>query len=200
MEKSRNCFRLGQFKLNKNGFALVTVLVFAAAMLILGASVYYFMIQGTKFSGNVKRYNSLKEATEGGIDLGIEIVKNYDNNPDSMFSGITLNNVDASACGLGSEVELDEYVIRADPDDTDCANSISNQPWIEFNSGDYKVDIYIVKVLQGPLTGVGGAAAFPAKSGGNVSSYKYLFKIIAQGKDESTGSTMITESLYRLVI
>ncbi|WP_273266922.1 pilus assembly PilX N-terminal domain-containing protein [Flexistipes sinusarabici] len=200
MEKNRDCFRFSKLKLNRKGFALVTVLVFAAAMLILGSSVYYFMIQGTKFSGTVKRYNSLKEATEGGIDLGIEVVKNYDNDPGSMFSGISLNNVDASDCGLGSSTALDEYIIQADPNDTNCANSISSQAWVEFNSGDYEVDVYIVKVLQGPLTGVGGAAAFPAKSGSNVSNYKYLFKITAQGKDESTGSTMITESLYRLVI
>ncbi|AEI14515.1 hypothetical protein Flexsi_0851 [Flexistipes sinusarabici DSM 4947] len=199
MEKSRNCFRFGKLKLNQNGLALVTVLVFAAAMLILGTSVYYFMIQGTKFSGTVKRYNSLKEATEGGIDIGIEVVKNYDNNLGSMFSGVTLNTVNASDCGLGNSLALDEYVIRANPADTNCANSISSQPWVEFNSGNYIVDLYIVKVLQGPLTGVGGAAAFPAKSGSNVSTYKYLFKITAQGKDEATGSTMITESLYRLV-
>jgi len=200
MAKRRNCCRFDKCKLNRKGFALVTVLVFAAAMLILGASVYYFMIQGTKFSGTVKRYNSLKEATEGGIDLGIEVVKNYDNDPDSIFSGITLNTVDASDCGLGNSLELDEYIIRADPDDSDCANSILSQPWIEFTSGNFEVNVYIVKVLQGPLTGVGGAAAFPANSGSNVATYKYLFKIISVGTDSATGSTLITEALYRFVV
>ncbi|MBZ4642689.1 MAG: hypothetical protein JG767_298 [Deferribacteraceae bacterium] len=197
MEKSRNYFRFGKFKINKNGFALVTVLVFAAAMLILATSVYYFIIQGTKFSGSVKRYSSLKEATEGGVTLGIEIVKNYNRNIESMFSGVSLEAVDTTKCGLSGN-SLDSYIINADPEDIECTKYISTHPWFKFESGNYEVSVYIIKVFQGALSGVGGSTSFTATS--NVGTYKYLFKIISQGKDKSSDSTIITEALYRLVI
>jgi len=203
MGKVRDSFRFNKFKLNRKGFALVTVLVFASAMLILSVSVYYFIIKGTKFSGSIKRYSSLKEATEGGINLGIEVVRNYEKNPSSLFSGIIYNKLKDTDnnCGFGNNsiIDFETYVVVVEPSDADCADFISGRPWIEFSSGSFEVDVHIVKVFQGPISGMGGAAAFPSQTGSNVSTYKYLFKIISIGKDVKTDSTLITESLYQLV-
>lgn len=200
MAKIRNANRLSKHKINNYGFALISVLVFSAAMLILGVSVYYFIIQGTKFSGVVKRYSSLKEAAEGGINLGIEIIKNFNKDFDDVYSGLKVKTVSGKDCGFAGDINFEEYVIMADPDDgnyDDCLESISKQPWLTFTSGDYEIDLYITKLAQGSMAGAGGAAAFPATYGDNVLKFKYLFKVISQARDTKNDTVLITEGLYR---
>jgi len=202
MAKVRNVNRSNKLKLNNQAFALITVLIFSSAMLILGVSVYYFIIQGTKFSGVVKRYSSLKEAAEGGSKLGIEMIKNFNKNFDDVYSGLKVNSVSGKDCGFTGDINLDEYIIVADPesdDYEDCINSISKQPWVTFTSGDFNINIYITKLAQGAMAGAGGAAAFPANYGDNVLKYKYLFKIVSHARDTKNDTILITESLYRFV-
>jgi hypothetical protein len=202
MAKVRNVNRSNKLKLNNRAFALITVLIFSSAMLILGVSVYYFIIQGTKFSGVVKRYSSLKEAAEGGSKLGIEMIKNFNKNFDDIYSGLKINSVSGEDCGLAGDINFDEYVILVNPESDnyeDCLNSISKQPWVTFTSGDFKINIYITKLAQGAMAGAGGAAAFPANYGDNVLKYKYLFKIVSHVRDTKNDTILITESLYRFV-
>lgn len=202
MAKVRNVNRSNKLKLNNRAFALITVLIFSSAMLILGVSVYYFIIQGTKFSGVVKRYSSLKEAAEGGSKLGIEMIKNFNKNFDDVYSGLKINSVSGEDCDFEGDISFDEYIIVADPesdDYEDCINSISKQPWVTFTSGDFNINIYITKLAQGAMAGAGGAAAFPADYGDNVLKYKYLFKIVSHARDTKNDTILITESLYRFV-
>ena len=54
---------------NEKGIALVMVLVLALISLAIVAALVYMVLQGTKSSGFLKRYESAREAGMGGTEL-----------------------------------------------------------------------------------------------------------------------------------
>lgn len=61
---------------NEKGIALVMVLVLALISLAIVATLVYMVLQGTKSSGFLKRYESAREAGMGGTELVAALISN----------------------------------------------------------------------------------------------------------------------------
>jgi hypothetical protein len=59
---------------SEKGLALVTVLVLSLICLTIISTLLYMVIQGTKFSGFYKRYETAREAALGGAALGSDLI------------------------------------------------------------------------------------------------------------------------------
>jgi hypothetical protein len=59
---------------SEKGLALVTVLVLSLICLSVISALLYMVIQGTRFSGFYKRYETAREAALGGAELGADLV------------------------------------------------------------------------------------------------------------------------------
>jgi hypothetical protein len=59
---------------SEKGLALVTVLVLSLICLSVISTLLYMTIQGTKFSGYYKRYETAREAALGGAELGADLI------------------------------------------------------------------------------------------------------------------------------
>ncbi|MFZ5906506.1 MAG: hypothetical protein ACOYVJ_03730 [Nitrospirota bacterium] len=61
---------------NEKGIALVMVLILALISLAIIATLTYLVIQGTKFSGFFKRYETAREAGIGGAEIIAALIAN----------------------------------------------------------------------------------------------------------------------------
>jgi hypothetical protein len=59
---------------SEKGLALVTVLVLSLITLSIISTLVYMVIQGTRFSGYYKRYETAREAALGGAELGGDLI------------------------------------------------------------------------------------------------------------------------------
>jgi len=59
---------------SEKGLALVTVLVLSLICLTIISTLVYMVIQGTKFSGFYKRYETAREAALGAAEIGAELI------------------------------------------------------------------------------------------------------------------------------
>jgi hypothetical protein len=59
---------------SEKGLALVTVLVLSLICLSIISTLVYMVIQGTKFSGYYKRYETAREAALGGAEIGSDMI------------------------------------------------------------------------------------------------------------------------------
>ena len=59
---------------SEKGLALVTVLVLSLICLSIISTLVYMVIQGTKFSGYFKRYETAREAALGGAEIGSDLI------------------------------------------------------------------------------------------------------------------------------
>jgi hypothetical protein len=59
---------------SEKGLALVTVLVLSLICLSVISTLLYMVIQGTRFSGFYKRYETAREAALGGAELGADLI------------------------------------------------------------------------------------------------------------------------------
>ncbi len=64
---------------SEKGIALVMVLVLSLIALAIVATLVYLVIQGTKSSGFLKRYESAREAGMGGTELAAALISNRGN-------------------------------------------------------------------------------------------------------------------------
>ena len=95
---------------NEKGIALVTVLTLSLIALAIVSTLIYFVIQGTRFSGAFKRYETAREAATGGAEIAGDIISNRGN---LVIPGL-INFPNACNCG--------------DPDDpNDNRDSLGNR-------------------------------------------------------------------------
>jgi len=59
---------------SEKGLALVTVLILSLICLSVISTLLYMVIQGTRFSGFYKRYETAREAALGGAELGADLI------------------------------------------------------------------------------------------------------------------------------
>lgn len=59
---------------SEKGLALVTVLVLSLICLSIISTLLYMVIQGTKFTGYYKRYETAREAALGGAEIGSDLI------------------------------------------------------------------------------------------------------------------------------
>jgi hypothetical protein len=59
---------------SEKGLALVTVLILSLICLSVISTLLFLVIQGTRFSGFYKRYETAREAALGGADLGADLI------------------------------------------------------------------------------------------------------------------------------
>jgi len=64
---------------NEKGIALVMVLVLSLIALVITSTLVYLVIQGTKYSGFFKRYETAREAGLGGAEIGAALVRSRGN-------------------------------------------------------------------------------------------------------------------------
>lgn len=75
---------------NEKGIALVSVLILSLIALSIIATLVYLVIQGTRFSGFFKRYETAREAGTGGAEITVDLINNRGKLP--AISGILLTN------------------------------------------------------------------------------------------------------------
>lgn len=80
---------------NEKGIALVTVLVLSLIALAIISTLVYLVIQGTRFSGFFKRYETAREAAYGGGEIVAALIKNRGQ---LSITGLTLS---SSSTGSG---------------------------------------------------------------------------------------------------
>jgi hypothetical protein len=170
---------------NNKGFILITVIIFSAAALILAIAMYFATTNSTKFSGAFRQFNSLKEAADTGINIGIELI----NKPNA--SKLLNYNINSIICGT-----FGEYMI-SNPDNSTCKQEAETKPWIDITENGINLKIYIIKLYQSHIAGAGGAASFPPSYGGNIQKYQYYLKIISKAEEASSGNKITAEALYR---
>jgi len=69
--RNNACFSLVK---SEKGLALITVLVLSLICLSVISTLLYMVIQGTRFSGFYKRYETAREAALGGAELGADLI------------------------------------------------------------------------------------------------------------------------------
>lgn len=79
---------------NEKGIALVMVLVLSLIALTVVSTLIYLVIQGTKYSGTFKRYETAREAGVGGAEIAAALIFNR-GNLDLLGLGLT----NKCACG-----------------------------------------------------------------------------------------------------
>lgn len=172
--------------MNNKGFALVTVIIFGAAALILALSMFYVSTKSTKLSGTFKQFNTLKEVADTGVNLAVNIINNKNKN---NILGYELKN--NNICG-----SFDEYLI-SNPDNETCKSEAENKPWLDITENNFNLKVYIIKVFQSHIAGAGGAASFPPQYGKNFQNYQYYLRIISKAEDLTSKDRITAEALYR---
>ncbi len=84
---------------NEKGIALVMVLILALISLAIIAALVYLVIQGTKFSGSFKRYETAREAGIGGTELMAALIGNRGELEAMGITGIDSNFLKRCSCG-----------------------------------------------------------------------------------------------------
>ncbi|MDQ7787270.1 MAG: hypothetical protein RDU01_06640 [Thermodesulfovibrionales bacterium] len=106
---------------NEKGIALVMVLILSLIALAIVAALVYLVTQGTKFSGEFKRYETAREAGLGGAEIAGALVHNR-GEMDILGLGLT----NSCSCGdpdvVGDNTFSDGTAIPAgDPYECLCA-------------------------------------------------------------------------------
>ena len=73
-----------KFVRNEKGIALVSVLILSLIALSIIATLIYLVIQGTRFSGFFKRYETAREAGTGGAEITVDLINNQGMLPDLL--------------------------------------------------------------------------------------------------------------------
>jgi Flp pilus assembly pilin Flp len=73
---------------NEKGIALVSVLILSLIALSIIATLVYLVIQGTRFSGFFKRYETAREAGTGGAEITVDLINSRGKLP--AITGILL--------------------------------------------------------------------------------------------------------------
>ena len=92
---------------SEKGLALVTVLILSLICLSVISTLIYMVIQGTRFSGYYKRFETAREASLGGAELGADLVMDRGN------LSIPLLTITSTSTGPGGFLSCD----CGDPDD-----------------------------------------------------------------------------------
>ena len=79
---------------NEKGIALVMVMVLSLIVFTIVSTLIYLVIQGTKYSGTFKRYETAREAGVGGAEIAAALIFNR-GNLDLLGLGLT----DRCDCG-----------------------------------------------------------------------------------------------------
>lgn len=69
---------------NERGIALVSVLILSLIALSIISTLLYLVIQGTRFSGFFKRYETAREAGAGGAEITINLINGHGKLPDLL--------------------------------------------------------------------------------------------------------------------
>lgn len=155
---------------SEKGLALVTVLILSLITLAIISTLVYMVIQGTRSSGFYKRYETAREASIGGAELGGDLVLNRGQlsipllpmwssstggsflscdcgDPDNPNDNRDSNNVRTCMCDKMCDATADWPVacsISLDPTDT---------PDLEFDiagvNTNYRVSVKIVDTIRG---------------------------------------------------
>jgi Flp pilus assembly pilin Flp len=78
-----------KFVRNEKGIALVSVLILSLIALSIIATLVYLVIQGTRFSGFFKRYETVREAGTGGAEITVELINSRGRLPVISDLGLT---------------------------------------------------------------------------------------------------------------
>ncbi len=79
---------------NEKGIALVMVLILSLISLAIVAALIYLVTQGTKFSGEFKRYSTAREAGIGGAEITAALIHNR-----GEMNILGLGLTDSCSCG-----------------------------------------------------------------------------------------------------
>ena len=174
---------------SEKGLALVTVLVLSLICLSVISALLYMVIQGTRFSGFYKRYETAREAALGGAELGADMV--LDRGALSV-PGLAINTTTGSftVCdcgdpddpndnldnaGAGARTCLCDKLCDATADWPGCSMTLAptDTPDLEFElaglNSSYLVSVKIVDTIRGnsDLSGedLGGTGVVSSTSG-----------------------------------
>jgi hypothetical protein len=86
---------------NEKGIALATVLILSVIVLAVVSTLVYLTLQGTQFSGFLKRYETAREAGIGGAEIAGALIKNHGSLiiPSGVAGGYLVNLTNACDCG-----------------------------------------------------------------------------------------------------
>lgn len=197
--------------MNNKGIALITAIIFAAVITLVGGSILYLIMKNIRASGEFERYETAKAASEGGLEMALFVLNNFEKLDDlekSDTMDFTFNTIDNCAVEEDESEDagsLDRYIIGMDKDDPNydvCQQDVYKTPWItyehdRYGRGYYHVQIFISKEHQGEIAGSGTAPTLSASPTGK-SEYYYLMKIISVAADSVTAEISTTEALYYL--
>ena len=201
--------------MNNKGIALITAIIFAAVITLVSGSILYLIMKNIRASGEFERYETAKAASEGGLEIALFILNNFEKLDDlekSDTMDFTFNTIDSCAVD-GDKPEdavagsLDRYIIGMDKDKEDtnydaCQEDVYKTPWVtyehdRYERGHYNVQIFMSKENQGAIAGSGMAPTLSASPTGK-GEYYYLMKIISVAADSVTAEISTTEALYYL--
>lgn len=102
---------------SEKGLALVTVLVLSLITLAIISTLIYMVIQGTRFSGFYKRFETAREAAVGGAEIGADLVMQRGD------ISIPLLTITSTSIGAGGFLSCD----CGDPDDPNDNRDSNNE-------------------------------------------------------------------------
>lgn len=200
---------------NEKGIALMMVLVLSLIALAIVATLIYLVIQGTKTSGFMKRYESAREAGIGGAEImgalisnrGNLVIPNYVNFPNSCDCGDPLDHTDNKDSTGNRTCLCDKLCSPPYTDGTYNWEASCGSSGVTFNPGDnpdiptfnlsgigsdtYEVSVKIVDTtignssLSGEQLGTGGVAS---STSGVISAppMPYLYRIEIDSVNSTT--------------
>jgi hypothetical protein len=185
---------------NEKGIALVMVLVLALISLAIVASLVYMVLQGTKSSGFLKRYESAREAGMGGTEIVAALIsdrgqlvipegtpgKYYVNYPNRCDCGMpdVLGDNSPNTCLCRKLCDTTASWVAAGCDDSFDPRTNPDIPTFELpgiGGNNYEVSMKIVDTTLGnsDLSGEDLGGTCVACGGGEVpvSPAPYLYRI-----------------------
>lgn len=196
-------------RLNEKGIALVMVLVLSLIALAIVSTLVYLVIQGTKFSGFYKRYESARESGVGGSEIAGALIHNRGNlviptlvNFPNLCNCNDPDNCDDNRDSLGNRTCLCDKLCNPPYCGgtykwtvAGCGTSLdpTSNPDMQFNlSGlggtNYQVSVKIIDTIRGnsDLSGevLGGTGVVSSNSGQiPAPPMPYLYRIEINSQD-----------------
>ncbi len=116
-----------------SGIALITSLLLSLIAIVLVAAIMTLVVTSTKHSGAIKRYTSSLEASKGGIEDFISVLKR-----DSWNYSSSTNWISGHTCKLRRDTSLWSDVCNVCSDMSKCTSNANPSDIIEY--ADWKKD------------------------------------------------------------
>ncbi len=183
------------------GVALITVLIISLCSLALMGGVFYMLKSGLRVATINKQFTTAKEASAGGIEYGVAIVKaviSHDGNlPDDLQESL----------GIPSSYEeiLKENIYLCknsdNPSELPRPLKLDIETQCDYSTGQncFNLKIIVQCLYSIPIPG-SESLVFPPPPGGTKSNPpQYVFyRIRSIAKEQQTNNTADIEAVYRI--